>query len=921
MTLKQLLTFFVLLQITIPAFTQTYSVKGFVTDAKDKSPIPGADAMLIRQPDSLKLITLTDGAGYFLIDKVRPGNYLLRISFLGYKTFEKSIVVQKSLDMGLIRLSDDLTKLNEIKIIGKLPPVTQKSDTTEMNAGAYKTNKDANAEDLVTKMPGITSSNGTVTAHGEQVKKVLIDGKEFFGDDPSMALKNLPAEVIEKIQVFDRMSEQARFTGYDDGNSQKTINIVTKRGRNEGQFGKVYGSYGNDDKYLAGGNLNIFKGNRKISILALSNNVNQQNFSSQDISGATGGNQQRGFGGGGGFGGPGGGGGGPGGNSANNFLVGQQNGITTTHALGLNYIDSLGSHIGISGSYFFSLADNKNTNDLSRYYFTSKDSGLVYNENDILTNRNINQRANLRLEYKFDTFTSIVLTPSFSLQQYNSATTQIGQNVKSENDTISRTNNRSGTPQLTAYNFSNDLLFRHKFMKPGRTISVNLGTQANNKTASTTLYSNIRFDTSATIIDQQATNPSNGYTLSTNIVYTEPLSKVSNLMFTYNPSYNYNKQDKQTFNFNDTTHEYSSRVDSLSNTFSSTYIIQRGGLAYRFSNPKIILMTALNFQEAMLSANQLLPQTLTINRTFDNFLPNGFFNYKISKEKNLRVYYRTSTNAPGITQLQNVVNNSNPLLLSIGNPDLKQSYSHFISTRYGITNGDKASNFLIFLNGTYTFDYIASSTRIYNNGRQLTMPVNLDGYISGSSFLTYGFPVKFLKSNLNLSTGVTYSRTPSLINDASNLANTYNLSQGIVIASNISEKIDFTVSTTGTYYIVKNTLRSSLDNNYYNQAISVKFNWVFLGGFVVNTALTHTLYTGLSQGFNQNYLLWNASAGYKFFKNQALDVRLSVFDLLNQNTSISRNVTASYIEDSRTLVLKQYFMINVVYTIRNFKMR
>jgi hypothetical protein len=306
-------------------------------------------------------------------------------------------------------------------------------------------------------------------------------------------------------------------------------------------------------------------------------------------------------------------------------------------------------------------------------------------------------------------------------------------------------------------------------------------------------------------------------------------------------------------------------------------------------------------------------------------------NYKFTKTQNLRIMYRSNTNAPSISQLQNVVDNTNPLLLKTGNPDLKQDFQHNLTFRYGATNTTKATSFFVFVNGTYINDYIANATFIpttdtvfsdglfVNRGSQLSRPVNLDGYSTLRSFVTYGFPIEAIKSNLNLNGGAGYTHAPSIINNAKNFLDNYSLNGGLTLGSNISENVDFTLSYSGNYSIAKNTLQTTLDNKYYLQNTSLRFNWIFLKGFVFNTNLNHTLYTGLTQSFNQSFLLWNAGLGYKFLKDRSLEVKLSVYDILNQNQSVNQSITDTYFEESTTDVLQRYFMLNVTYSLRNFK--
>ena len=313
-------------------------------------------------------------------------------------------------------------------------------------------------------------------------------------------------------------------------------------------------------------------------------------------------------------------------------------------------------------------------------------------------------------------------------------------------------------------------------------------------------------------------------------------------------------------------------------------------------------------------------------------LPTFLLNYKFSETSNIRVVYRTSTNPPSVSQLQNVIDNSNPLLLSTGNQNLKQNYSHFGMVRFGFTNTKKAQSFFAFVSVNYTQNYIGNSTLIAQHdtllngttflraGSQLTQPVNLkDGNMNANTFFTYGLPINKIKCNLNLNAGLSYTRTPSLINNAENLSNSYNVNAGFVLGSNISEKIDFTISYSANYNVVKNSLQKKSDNNYFTHNANIKFNWLFWKGFVFNTSLQNTFYTGVSQGFNQDIFLWNISLGYKFLKDKSLEVKAGVSDVLNQNSSIGRTVSDTYVEDSKTQVLKRYLMMTVTYTLRYFK--
>jgi len=932
--MKQYLICSFFLLIILPAsFAQTYTLTGKVLDAKDNSTIIGASVIIAPATDTTaKTGTITDTSGNFTLSNVTAGQYVVWVEYIGYRSFKRNVTISKDLSLGIISLNSKGNILNTVTINGKQVTSEQKGDTSQFNADAFKTHPDATAEDLVTKMPGVTSDNSGVKVNGEAVQQVYVDGKPFFGTDPTLALKNLPAEVIDKIQVFDKLSDQSQFTGFDDGNSQKTMNIITRKNKSNGFFGKAYAGYGTDDRYLEGGSLNYFNNDTRISLIGLFNNVNQQNFSSQDILGITGGSGQN-YGGGGsgrgsGTGGRGGTSGGGGGGSSNNFLVGSQNGIATTNSIGLNYSDKWGKKIKVSGSYFYNSTDNINSTQLVRNYFTTNDTSLVYNENDQSETKNKNHRFNLRLEYTIDSNNSIIFTPSLSLQENYATTSSIG--LQTQGDVVSANDSNYSTVNTTGYNYSGNLLYQHKFHKKGRTISINVNTAANNKTGDGSYYSHSHFTTSDTTLDQQYTLTNSSYSVSTNVTYTEPVGKKGQVSVSYNPSYTNNTADKENYNFNNTTQKFDVRDTSLSNKYNNDYTTQRGGLSYRISDKKMSFMVGANLQYASLYGDEYFPRHLIIDRPFTDVLPTAMFNYRYADGKNLRIIYRTNTQAPGITQLQNVIDISNPLLLKSGNPNLRQDYEQTLIMRYGSTKSTKSHNLFAFLYANYINNYIGNATYIplrdsqfqqypLSKGSQLTMPVNLNGYFSGRLFITYSMPLSFIKSNLNLLTGFNYTRTPGLINNVTNISDNYTPTAGIVISSNISEKIDFTISYTGNYNVVENTLQTQSNNNYFSHVASVKFNWIFLNNFVFNTNVTESYYEGFSNAPSENITLWNAYVGYKFLKKQALEARLSVFDILSQNKNINRTVTETYVEDSRTQILQQYFMFTLTYTIRKFK--
>lgn len=931
-------------------FSQSYTITGQVIDSSNNKPLGKANVIFAHQPDLKIKGIIADNTGRFRVDNIYQGKYLFTVSFVGYKSYKRNITVDREMELPKIYLIPEGVEMKEVDIIGKTSGVTIKNDTTEYSADAFKVNKDAVAEDLIEKMPGISiQQDGSVQAHGETVTNVLVDGKMFFGSDPNAALKNIPAEIIEKIQVFDQQSEQSQFTGFDDGNSTKTINIVTRLRVKQGTFGKLFGGYGDQEKYSAGGNINLFNNDQRISILTQFNNVNIQNFTTEDLlgvmsstgqggRGGMGGNRgtRGGTGGGGSYGGTGGGGnpgfgsgqGGPGGSNASNFLVSQTAGLITTKAIGLNYVDKWGEKIDVTGSYFFNLTNNNAQSSTDRNYFLTSNSAQNYNQDNSSVTQNINHRFNLRMNYQIDSSNSILFRPAFTAQLNNGTSANIA-NTYSGLNQLSSTISSFNT-DLTALNSTNELLYRHKFDLPGRTISIDLNGTYNknsgdNKLSAEDLYYNsaITSDTLNEISDLLK----QGIGASTGVVYTEPFTEYGLLQFNAKYSYSEDKSDKSTF---DILADSSPLDTGLSNIYKKYYTTQSYGTGYRFRKEALSFALGVNYNIAQLKNEQTYPFTINMERSFYSVLPSFMLQYRVSKDQNLRIFYRTNNDDPSIDQLQEVLNNSNPTQLSTGNPKLAQDYKHSFNLRYMETGFENVHSFFVLLGATLTENYIGNSTTIaqkdttimngvlLNKGSELTIPVNLNGYVSLRSLVNYGFPVSFLLSNLNVSLGANYTRTPTMINAITNRVNSTTYTGGVVLSSNFSEKIDFTLSSISSFNLVRDNMESANNSNYFNQNSKIKlYLWIW-EGFILQNEINHQYDNGLSASYNRNIILWNLGFGKKLFANDNGEIRFSVNDVLNKNTSIQHNITDSYTEDVRSNTLGRYYLLSFVYNIRAF---
>ena len=926
-TLAILLQFF-----SFCIFAQGYSISGIVLDAQNNEALIGTHVTLGNASNTWT--QTTDDKGSFTFKNVSNGSYELAISYIGYSIKKQDVQVNgQDVHLNSISLAEGVD-LEEVQVVEDVLPVIQKGDTTQFNAQAYKTLPDADASELIEKMPTVVVENGQVQAQGEDVKQVLVDGKPFFGNDPQAALRNLPAEVIDKIQIFDQQSDQAQFTGFDDGETSKTINIITKRNMRNGRFGKVYAGYGTEDRYQAGGNINLFNGDQRISIIGLSNNINRQNFSSEDLLGVVG-SSGRGRGGrrGGGRRGGGrrGGGGRPGGGStsasASDFLVPQQGGITSANAFGLNFTDKWGEKVEVSASYFFNESKNKTEQILTQQYFDREGLAEIYEESSLANSTNRNHRVAGILNYKINDNNSLIWRSNMTFQGNDGSESLIGEtNI---NDVFVNSTNSDYTADLTALNLTNSLLWRHNFEKEKRTLSIFAsGGLAPNEGERLLLSENI-FSADTTSLHQNSILDTDNQNASANIQFTEPISENGQLSFSYRLTYRQEESSQNTFDFDESSESFDIFNQDLSNVFSNDYLSHSVGGGYRFNKGDWRFMTRANIQQAELITEQSFPFEADTQNEFFNVLPMAMAMYRPSRSENFRVFYRTRTSLPTTSQLQNVVNNTNPIQLTTGNPDLLQGVQHTLNGSYNKTNTEKSTVFFILLGGGITENHISNSTFLsaanfdtsLETDAQITVPENLDGYYNLRAFSTYGFPLSKIKSNLNIDFNGNHSRTPGLINGDLNLTHNSTAGLGLTLSSNVSDRVDFTVSSRSSINFVSNTLQSESASNFLSQNSKVKLNWIIGKGIIFRTDLNHFFYDGLEEDFDQNFLLWNISIGKKLFKDDRGEISLVVFDALNQNNALTRNITETYTEDIQTNVLQQYFMLNFKYDVRHFRVR
>lgn len=913
-------------------------VKGKIVDSTSKQPIPDATVTVVNAKDSaLANFMLSTKQGTFEIKNLLPGDYRLLITSKGLEEIKKnfSITAQKPVyDFETITMSKDY-KMMEGVVITTESPIQVKNDTVQFNASGFKTVPNATVEDLLKKIPGMeVDKEGTVKAQGEQVQKVLIDGKEFFGNDPKLATKNLTADMVESVQVFDDMSDQAKFTRIDDGSRSKTINIRLKKDKNKGFFGRALAGYGSDDRYEGNLSFNRFNGNKRISVLFNTNNINKQGFSFNDIISAMGGfSALGGMGGGGmatatfggGFGGGGGmqviaggrGGGGGGGNT----------GIVRSLSSGLNFSNEWAGKAKFTGSYFFSDSRPEQEQSTLRQTFFGTDSTAIRSQNSRSNNLNQNHRFNVRFEYQFDSLTSILYTPSLTLQHSDNNSidsSYTASKTSAQEFTAIRTNAQNSNVR-DGITMNNNILFRRKFKKIGRTITVGLSNSYSNSDADgKTISNNYFYQPDGTLYLSRLQNQeysqmtrTRNNTVSTS--YTEPVGLNKLIEVNYAYTNNFSRSEKETFNYNAGSGKYDSPNLLQTNRFKNLFEAHRVGANFRVQEKKYNYQIGLGVQQSSLdnhSFQALTNKDSLTSQSYTNIFPTANFNYTPARSKNLRFSYNGRTNQPSVNQLQNVPDMTDTLNIRIGNPNLDQEFTHNVNLGYNTFNMATFRFIAANVSFSTTSNKIVSS--ITTKGPiQTTSYANVNGYMRGFSFFTLGLPFKNPKlkgSNVNITNTMLFLKDVSLINKANNITRTFAITQGLGVNFN-KTKFDIGLKANLGYNVLNYSINKNLNEDYWTQTYNADVTVRLPKNFILSTNFDYLINTGRAAGFNQKIPLWNASLSKQVFKNKNGELKFSVNDILNQNESITRTAGDNYLLDTRSMVLRRYFMVSLLFNL------
>ena len=992
--MKRFIVLIFAMAFAVSAFAQTGKVTLSIIDSQTKVGLPGTVVEVYPTATPEKKRHYTSGAnGFVSIPGLAYGDYTLVATFIGYKDLTKEFKVNAaSLALGKLYIEEAAERIETVVKTAKALRTSQNGDTLSYSAGAFKVSNDADVEGLLKKMPGINISNGSVEAQGETIKKIFVDGKEFFGEDVNTAIKSLPAEAVDRIEVFNKLSDQAEFSGMDDGEGYKAINIVTKPGMRQGQFGKMYAGVGYEPdwkknnaedfakghKWIAGGNVNFFQGDARVSVIGLFNNVNQQNFSFEDILGVSGAQPGRGMRG-----------------TVGQYMVNQQNGIALVNSIGANYSDEWGrrNNVKFQGSLFFNHTDTDNNSETEKWYESPMPTGYMWKQG-VSNTINYNARFNARLDWKISRNASLMSRTSFSYQGNNPTSNTEGYTHGYEFDPESEESHQAMSymnsyswSKMNAFRFFEFLQLRTKLGKPGRTLTVDgrfnyQNNERKQKTAANDangiIYNNPNYSDEYnnyfgegkawqdmannslfySPLYQYIHRPSEEYSIRANVTYNEPISQSAQISLQYRMLYENEMNDKSTYYTND-KYEYNPVDDKnpfMSQQFQSGFWTHRVGPGFRYSKNKNTVVLNLSYQRDILDGKIVGAQGDEINKAYNKFSYFGMANVAFNKENTLRIFLRSWSGNPSVSQLQSIFDVSNPQYISIGNKNLNPSFTHNLSMHYNLSKVEKGITFMWMFNAQMQQDYISASTWNNPNGFELpadfngiTIPTdqnkeayrpkevtsyeNMDGYYSLRTHVALGLPLSFMKCNLNIRGGVVYNRIPSAIYATgdgnvlenmmnhvfdTNYANNIGYDAGVTIGSNISENLDFTVSWLGTYNQAWNTIGNTAKNDYFNHSVNGNLKWTFLKRLTLTASVSYVQYLGFTDKYNEDYVLCNLYLGCKVFKNKRGEVQVGVNDILNQNTSFSRSTGSGYTQNAWNSCIGRYFSVQFVYNLRHF---
>lgn len=870
------------------------TVKGIVKDASGDPMIEATVRLLAAKDSSFVKGATTNVSGGFTFGNVNRGKYIMAVSYIGYETAYRDFSIEsgtKTLDPVVMKESSVMLK--EATVTAVKTEITVKEDTIEYNADSYKTQPNAVMEDLLKKLPGVeVDSEGGITAGGKKVTKILVDGKEFFSDDPKVASQNLPVNMIDKLQVVDRKSDLARLTGVDDGEEETVINLTVKPGMKNGYFGVVNAGYGTDDHYKADFNVNRFWNSNQITFLGNFNNINQKGFTDTN------------------------------GNRFNRFGGGR--GITTTQAFGMNFnVGKSDDTFRVGGDVLYSHTDESSRTSRERQYLFT-DSTSFYNSQSGSRDKGHNVQGNFRMKWEIDSFSTLEFRPSFRFN-YNKSTSA------DSSMTYAGDANRSpvtksfniGDSDGNSYEVSGDIWFNHKFRsRPGRSFSVSVNYSLSDTREKEDSYSYNRFfllNDSIDEYDQYTDNHTWNNQLGARLTWTEPIGDVLNGNFftvSYRANYRWNNADKMVY---DRELEELVMNDTLSNRFRNDFFNQRIQVGFKKVNKMYNLDLGIGVMPAMSKSRDLIIEERNIpERWVWNLAPYLRYRYKMGKTRSVNLDYRGNTSQPSIKQLQPVADVSNPLRIVVGNPNLDPSFTHNLRVRFQDFNADAQRSIMAMASARVTRNSIVSKTTFNSEtGGQITTYENVNGNWSADVFSMISFPFRNKAWSFNANVYASYNQTIGFNNGTRNRSGALNLRPNFSISFR-PDNFDFTIRPTYSWQTTHNTVSKNSNKNVQTYGGMFDASWYAPFGLVLNSTLRFSGTEGYAAGYDEKQWMWNASIAYQFLKGKAATFTIAGYDLLQQRKNISRSVTANYIDDTRYNSLTRYFMATFSYRFNTF---
>lgn len=917
-------------------------LRGTLVSGTDRSPLSGASVRLMRNnADSTFVAAVSAGNdGSFRLGGVARGKYIVSFTFLGYETVTRNVeMAGKNVNLGEIAMTESSILLQETTVVGVKTEIVVKEDTIEYNADSYRTQPNAVVEDLLKRLPGVeVDSEGKITANGKEITKILVDGEEFFSDDPKVATKNLPVNMVDKLQVIDRKSDLARLTGVDDGEDETVINLTVKKGMKNGWFGNVTGGYGTDDRYSGNFMVNYFRDKNQFSILGSANNTNEMGFTDRGASRFT--------------------------------RFGGRNGISTTQSIGVNFAVGSEDKLRVGGDVFYSHSDRDSRNSSNRQYLFP-DSTSYYDEAGSSRDRGHNISGNFRLKWEIDSFSTLEFRPRFSVnfsdsESADSSATRAGDAARSlVNRSLSNKYNDG-----TSYEFSGRLVFNHKFRShPGRSYSASLNYQFSDTKEDGSTYTDNTYylvpDEDETI-NQIYDNHQWSNSVQGRLTWTEPLGDVKNarfLTFSYNGQYRFNNADKYVYDLvsatSATAATNSALMSMLRDPSFKRYVVEEyGSLAW--TNPTMLrqivedeLQPELNEEQSNRFRNNYFNQSLQVgfkqvreNYNLDvgamvnssmsssedlinadrniatrwvwNVAPYARIRFKMSKSRSLAFDYRARSSQPSLTQLQPVADVSNPLRIVVGNPDLNPTFTQRFNLRYSDFDQDRQRSIMAMANFQFATNSIISTTDYDSQtGGQVTTYENVNGVWNGNLMGMISFPFRNKSWYFSSMGALRYSNTVGYNNGLYNRSGSLsvNLSPGIRFNT---DAVQLELRPNYNVQVTHNTVQSQNDRTIHSYGAMFNGAYYTPFGLVFNTDLSYSGTQGYSEGYDTDQWLWNASISYQFLKNKAATVTAKVYDLLHQKQNISRTINASYIEDSEYNAVTRYVMFSFTYRFTTF---